>query len=93
MRYRFAIYHWRKLFWRWSSPNFPFNNCFKGLTTQGRLQSEERSRELSISNLCPSTSIKGKVLIDLVAEFTESPIGEDKEEQGMDGKSVDIISS
>jgi len=25
----------------WSSPNFPFNHCFEGLTTQGRLQNGE----------------------------------------------------
>ena len=29
--------------------------------------------------------------MDLVAEFAESPIGEDKEEQGMNGKSVGLI--
>jgi len=40
----------------------------------------------------PLTSIKGQVLADLVAEFTESPIREDREEQGMDGKSVGVIS-
>ena len=40
----------------------------------------------------PRTSIKGQVLVDLVAEFAESPIGEDKEEQGMNGKSVGLIS-
>ena len=28
----------------------------------------------------PRTSIKGQVLADLVAEFTESPMGEDKKE-------------
>ena len=39
----------------------------------------------------PRTSIKGQVLVDLVAEFAESPIGEDKEEQGMNGKSVGLI--
>ena len=30
--------------------------------------------------------------MDLVAEFAESPIGEDREEQGMNGKSVGLIS-
>ena len=29
--------------------------------------------------------------MDLVAEFAESPIGKDKEEQGMNGKSVGLI--
>ena len=29
--------------------------------------------------------------MDLVAEFVESPIGEDREEQGMNGKSVGLI--
>ena len=40
----------------------------------------------------PRTSIKGQVLADLVAEFVESPIGEDREEQCMDGKSIGMIS-
>ena len=40
----------------------------------------------------PRTSIKGQVLPDLVAEFTESQRGEDNEEQGMNGKSVGVIS-
>ena len=40
----------------------------------------------------PRTSIKGQVLVDLVVEFAESPIGEDREEQGMNGKSVGLIS-
>ena len=41
----------------------------------------------------PCTSIKGQVLVDLLAEFTESPIGEDREKQGVDGKSIGLISS
>ena len=36
--------------------------------------------------------IKGQVLADLVAEFTESPLEEEVEKQGMNGKSVDLIS-
>ena len=40
----------------------------------------------------PRTSIKGQVLTDLVAEFTESPIREDREEQYMDGKLVGVVS-
>ena len=40
----------------------------------------------------PRTFIKGQVLIDLVAEFTESPLEEEVEKQGMDGKSVGLIS-
>ena len=38
------------------------------------------------------TFIKGQVLVDLVAEFTESPLKEEVEKQGMDGKSVGLIS-
>ena len=41
----------------------------------------------------PRTSIKGQFLADLVAEFTESPMGEDKKERCMDGKSVGVVSS
>ena len=41
----------------------------------------------------PRTSIKGQFLADLVAELTESPMGEDKKERCMDGKSVGVVSS
>ena len=40
----------------------------------------------------PRTSVKGQVLADLVAEFTETPAEERVEEQNMDGKSVGVIS-
>ena len=40
----------------------------------------------------PRTSIKGQVLADLVVEFTKSPIGEDREEQCMNGKLVGVVS-
>ena len=40
----------------------------------------------------PRTSVKGQVLVDLVAEFVESPLEERMEEQNMDGKSVGAIS-
>ena len=40
----------------------------------------------------PHTLVKGQVLADLVAEFTEIPIEERVEEQTMDGKSVGVIS-
>ena len=40
----------------------------------------------------PRTLVKGQVLADLVAEFTEIPIEERVEEQTMDGKLVGVIS-
>ena len=40
----------------------------------------------------PHTSVKGQVLTDLVAEFTEPPLEEVTKAQHMDGKSVDMIS-
>ena len=40
----------------------------------------------------PRTSVKGQVLVDLVAKFVESPLEERMEEQNMDGKSVGAIS-
>ena len=40
----------------------------------------------------PCTSVKGQVLADLVAEFTEAPTEKWVEEQDMDGKSVGVIS-
>ena len=39
----------------------------------------------------PRTSIKGQVLTNFVAEFTESLMGEDKEEQCMDEKSIGVV--
>ena len=38
------------------------------------------------------TSIKGQVLVNLVAEFAETPLGEKVEKQNMDEKSVVAIS-
>ena len=40
----------------------------------------------------PHTSIKGQVLVDLVAEFTEPPLEEDLDKQGMGGTSVGMVS-
>ena len=40
----------------------------------------------------PRTLVKGQVLADLVAEFTEIPIEERVKEQTMDGKSAGVIS-
>ena len=40
----------------------------------------------------PSTSVKGQVLADLVAEFVESPLEVEAEKRSMDGKSIGIIS-
>ena len=37
-------------------------------------------------------SIKGQVLANLMAEFAESPLEEEGEEQSMDGKSVGMVS-
>ena len=39
----------------------------------------------------PCTSVKGQVLADLVAEFTEIPVGEKAVDQNMNGKSVGVI--
>ena len=40
----------------------------------------------------PRTSVKGQVLVDLVAEFTEPPVEELKLAENMDGKSVGMVS-
>ena len=40
----------------------------------------------------PSTSIKGQVLANLVAEFAETPFEEKVEKQSMDEKSVGMVS-
>ena len=40
----------------------------------------------------PRTSIKGQILADLVAEFTEPALEEMSTTQNMDGKSVGMIS-
>ena len=41
----------------------------------------------------PRTSVKGQVLADLIAKFTEPPIEVVAEEENMDGKSVGTISA
>ena len=41
----------------------------------------------------PQTSVKGQVLADLIAEFTEPSVEAIAEEENMDGKSVGIIST
>ena len=41
----------------------------------------------------PRTSVKGQVLVDLVAEFAESPVEEGAEKQGIDGNLVGMVSS
>ena len=41
----------------------------------------------------PRTSVKGQVLADLIAEFTEPSVEAIAEEENMDGKSVGIIST
>ena len=41
----------------------------------------------------PQTSIKGQVLADLVAEFTESPVEILTEQRGVEGKLVGVIST
>ena len=40
----------------------------------------------------PRTSVKGQVLADLVAEFVEPPLEEERDRQNMDGKSVGVVS-
>ena len=40
----------------------------------------------------PRTSVKGQVLVNLVVEFTESPLKEKVEKQNMDGKLVCVVS-
>ena len=40
----------------------------------------------------PRTSIKGQVLANLVANFTESPLKDRMEKQDMDGKSIGLVS-
>ena len=52
---------------------------------------EDDSRSFCIKHM-PRTSIKGQVLTDLVAEFIESPMEEDKGKQCMDEKSIDVVS-
>ena len=40
----------------------------------------------------PCTSVKGQVLVDLVAEFAETPLEDELGERNIDGKSVGVIS-
>ena len=41
----------------------------------------------------PRTSVKGQVLVDLIAEFAEPPVEAVAEEENMDGKSIGTISA
>ena len=41
----------------------------------------------------PRTSVKGQVLVDLVAEFAEFPEEIDVKQHGIDEKSIDLISA
>ena len=40
----------------------------------------------------PHTFVKGQVLVDFVAEFIESLLGDKVESRGTDGKSVGVVS-
>jgi len=40
----------------------------------------------------PRTSIKGQVLADLIAKFSESPLEEEGEKQNMEEKSIGVVS-
>ena len=40
----------------------------------------------------PHTFVKGQVLVDFVAEFIESLLGDKVESRGTDGKSVEVVS-
>ena len=40
----------------------------------------------------PRTSIKGQVVVDLVAKFAKPPLEEDLDKQGMDGTSIGLVS-
>jgi len=48
-------------------------------------------RAFDIKNMS-CTSLKGQILVDLVAEFAESPLEEEVGKEDMDGKSVDVVS-
>ena len=41
----------------------------------------------------PRTSVKGQVLIDLIAEFTETPVENESNEHRMDEKSIGLITA
>ena len=40
----------------------------------------------------PHTFVKGQVLVDFVAEFIESLLGDKVESRGTDGKSIGVVS-
>ena len=41
----------------------------------------------------PRTSVKGQVLVDLIAEFIETPVENESNEHRMDEKSVGLIAA
>ena len=59
----------------------------------GRIASWNTILEAFDINYVPRTSIKGQVLVDLVAEFAESPIEILAEQRGVEEKSVGVIST
>ena len=69
-----------------------FRSLLRSANYTGRIAKWSTILEAFDIKYMPRTSIKGQVLTDLVTEFAESPLEEKVEKQGMDGKSVGMIS-
>ena len=70
----------------------PFRSLLRSTNYTGRIAKWGMILGAFDIKYMPRTSIKGQVLVDLVAEFTEAPVEERVEEQNIDGKLVGVIS-
>ena len=69
----------------------PFRSILRSADYTGRIAKWATILGAFDIKYMPHTSVKGQVLVDLVAEFAE-PLLEEVEAQGMDKKSVGAIS-
>ena len=69
----------------------PFKSVLQSVDYTGRIAKWGTILGAFNIKYMPRTSVKGQVLIDLVAEFTKIPTEERGEEENTDGKSVGVI--
>ena len=70
----------------------PLRSLLQSVVYTGRIAKWGTILEAFNINYMPRTFVKDQVLVDLVAEFAETPLEERVEKQNMDGKSVGAIS-
>ena len=70
----------------------PFKSVLQSVDYTGRIAKWGTILGAFDIKYMPRTSVKGQVLTDLVAEFTEIPTEERGKEENTDGKSIGVIS-